>query len=1327
MKASQKNNPAPENISRSLSRGWLLLAIAVLLIIGTTATLIQPPNPDPFRDDSLLDRFLYPIEVNAFQRLPAINNALNDLHVSSDNQHIWVVGEGGLIVHSADAGMSWVQQNPPLPVTPVKQGISMVETLISGAQAAAPAPEFFDQFNQAEQTADLQQQQVIEGNNVNSPKNPSLEENTIPQTNFPTKTPDVSKDTRLLLTPNLVGMSEKQANLTLKKSGLTPGKKLEKDSQEKPGIVLSQNPAAGIRIKQGSRIDLVISKQVVATPIEPDPVEKKRILLDPMLQTLNSIYFLDDAKHGWAVGDSGSILLTVDGGSHWKAVKSRDNKNLNSVFFHSKDEGWTVGTDNILMTHDGGNNWNKLGFDFKSEGINSVFFTSETRGWAVGYAGSMFYYSQDGTGSFSSPKKQSWEWLVRESALSKGATLRSVYFTDDNNGWIVGNEGTMLARLDGENWNLIDSGTSVQLNTVQFFNHQHGWVAGENRTIRLTTDGGKTWKNKNSGTKISLGYTADIDNKSKAFRDSKSHFKEASKQSQESEKGPMIMDLYFTDPDHGWAVDNTGSILSTDNAGESWILRTRNKHWQLPDSRYQRYPALWYYLLIGLALLLLHRLSQRQEKSSAQQESIADQLVSDRPLSRDDQDVLNLTAIADGLSRFIRNTRTEAPLTVAVTGAWGSGKSSLMNLLREDLEARSYRPIWFNAWHHQKGENLLASLVANIRTQGVPSLIARGSFGFRWRLLLLRGWRHWFKSAAMLLLLIVSAGFIWSIDNPLSAVPEMVRSLRSLELDSLGLGAIGGLLIPLAALIKALQAFGLNPKSMMHDMTDGMRRGKLAANPGARYQFAQEFNDVTRALDSRKMVILIDDLDRCQPDHVVEVLETVNYLMTSGRCFVILGMDLDYVEACVGLKFEVLANATAQNGSEDNPEVEDRQSFARHYMEKLVNLRVTIPALDDQKSQQLLISESTPKKPDNVWRLFSRVLENQGYRVLGAIFLTTIIWGGWQGGEWVHQYLRITTTAPTGEPGEMDTTLNSITFLDQQRGFAVGEKGRIIQTTDGGETWHTNSGELIKGFVADTDKKEPDAPTPTPSTPEPEQKTESKLADFKHPQENIVQWPGYSFPVLAALAMLVGLFFMLRRPTVTEKDSPLFIRALEIWQPWIVLKRQTPRLLKRFLNEVRYLAMQYRTPAVRRSRLKRVAAIIERIAGKPETALQMQDDIGLNEAKIVALSAIYQLNPAWISDQTTFQGLINGESVMPLLEKDFTELFKNNLGEIDLQRLNEVALKMDTSITIHLGDASISTQFPNENDRKQFLDALHGIRVKPKPVDIQQAELAISA
>ncbi len=53
---------------------------------------------------------------------------------------------------------------------------------------------------------------------------------------------------------------------------------------------------------------------------------------------LNDIFFVDD-KTGWAVGDNGAIVATVDGGETWTPQLSKTFEKLRSVFFSFKNQG----------------------------------------------------------------------------------------------------------------------------------------------------------------------------------------------------------------------------------------------------------------------------------------------------------------------------------------------------------------------------------------------------------------------------------------------------------------------------------------------------------------------------------------------------------------------------------------------------------------------------------------------------------------------------------------------------------------------------------------------------------------------------------------------------------------------------------------------------------------------------------------------------------------------------------------------------------------------------------------------------------------------------
>ena len=78
----------------------------------------------------------------------------------------------------------------------------------------------------------------------------------------------------------------------------------------------------------------------------------------------------------------------------------------------------------------------------------------------------------------------------------------------------------------------------------------------------------------------------------------------------------------------------------------------------------------------------------------------------------------------------------------------------------------------------------------------------------------------------------------------------------------------------------------------------------------------------------------------------------MNYLVSAGPCIVVLGIDRHQIEYCVGLGFEKLVDGLPEDeliyGSSETPDKSGKQrAFARHYLEKMINIEVPVPALDD--------------------------------------------------------------------------------------------------------------------------------------------------------------------------------------------------------------------------------------------------------------------------------------------------------------------------------------------------------------------------------------------
>ena len=206
----------------------------------------------------------------------------------------------------------------------------------------------------------------------------------------------------------------------------------------------------------------------------------------PTTSDIYSVYFIN-SNEGWAAGgDYGSfpsyikhrvILHTSNGGYSWAVQYYQSNKSiLKSICFVNNNDGYSTGGSGVLMrTTDAGVNWSEGvigGGDF-----NDIFFVNESLGFA---SGPVVYKTTNGGDN----------WSV---VLSEGNPIySSVYFTDELNGWTVGedinsNNGIIYHSTDGgENWLQENTPTFDALFGVFFANNNSGWTVGHLGTVAAT-------------------------------------------------------------------------------------------------------------------------------------------------------------------------------------------------------------------------------------------------------------------------------------------------------------------------------------------------------------------------------------------------------------------------------------------------------------------------------------------------------------------------------------------------------------------------------------------------------------------------------------------------------------------------------------------------------------------------------------------------------------------------------------------------------------------------------------------------------------------------
>jgi photosystem II stability/assembly factor-like uncharacterized protein len=194
-----------------------------------------------------------------------------------------------------------------------------------------------------------------------------------------------------------------------------------------------------------------------------------------------------DFNNSTVVGEFGNIRRTTDGGETWSFQNAYVTSNLYGTFFIDSLKGFIVGgyplippfdPYTILKTVNAGATWSK---HFYNKRLTDIYFTDSNNGFIAGEQGTILKTTNGG--GFWETKRSSSEYQ----------DLNSVFCIDSNIIWTVGNAGTILKSIDsGNSWDLVSSGTTNDLNDIYFIDKDNGWIVGDDGIILYTKNGGVT-------------------------------------------------------------------------------------------------------------------------------------------------------------------------------------------------------------------------------------------------------------------------------------------------------------------------------------------------------------------------------------------------------------------------------------------------------------------------------------------------------------------------------------------------------------------------------------------------------------------------------------------------------------------------------------------------------------------------------------------------------------------------------------------------------------------------------------------------------------------
>lgn len=272
-------------------------------------------------------------------------------------------------------------------------------------------------------------------------------------------------------------------------------------------------------------------------------------------------------------------------------------------------------------------------------------------------------------------------------------------------------------------------------------------------------------------------------------------------------------------------------------------------------------------------------------------------------------DMIYSEAVSATVAKVIRDSGTE-PLTVGVHGDWGAGKSSVLLMLEEAFsEDDRTSVVRFNGWLFQGLEDAKAVIIETI----VEQLLRDRALTTR------------LKDASKKLLKRVDLMKVASKAGGLALTgltgipsPEMLDGLMEQGKKLLA----GGSEITVGDMT-----------GYVKNVTDCLNDPDAETLPAHIHAFRSEFEELLTAADIDRLVVVVDDLDRCLPATAIETLEAIRlFLFVPGAAFVI-AADEGMIEYAVRSHFP------------DLPLSSGPSTYARNYLEKLIQVPFRLPPL----------------------------------------------------------------------------------------------------------------------------------------------------------------------------------------------------------------------------------------------------------------------------------------------------------------------------------------------------------------------------------------------
>ena len=244
------------------------------------------------------------------------------------------------------------------------------------------------------------------------------------------------------------------------------------------------------------------------------------------------------------------------------------------------------------------------------------------------------------------------------------------------------------------------------------------------------------------------------------------------------------------------------------------------------------------------------------------------------------------------------------PISIGVFGDWGSGKSSLMLLLKECVDQwmkedankkERVVQIQFNSWQFENYEDAKLTLIETVLTSIEKDLKKQ--------------------------------------ENVFEKTGDFLKKIKYLKLGVFFIKKIAQQILP-EELIKLFPT----KEEWENDLTDDdakLLKEEVSKGNATKFieRFREDFEKIVEGAKYRSVIVYIDDLDRCEPERIIQCLEAVKLFVNVKRTAFVIGADERIIEHAIEerYKHKIEKNTISSPYSD--------------YMEKLIQLPYRIPRL----------------------------------------------------------------------------------------------------------------------------------------------------------------------------------------------------------------------------------------------------------------------------------------------------------------------------------------------------------------------------------------------